>query len=199
MSSIPAPPDEALLDAFRAGDASAFEALLNRYRTSLFNYLFRMTRNRAEAEELFQDVFLKVVERADEFRGESRFATWLYAIARNRSIDHSRRMSFRRHQSLDTTNSPDGVPRIEKIPSPRRTERRTEERLVEEKIGEAVESLPDDQREVFLLRQVQGLSFKEIAIVVDAPVNTVKSRMRYALERLQEALADYRDYARELG
>lgn len=199
MSSIPAPPDEALLDAFRAGDASAFEALLNRYRTPLFNYLFRMTRNRAEAEELFQDVFLKVVERADEFRGESRFATWLYAIARNRSIDHSRRMSFRRHQSLDTTNSPDGVPRIEKIPSPRRTERRTEERLVEEKIGEAVESLPDDQREVFLLRQVQGLSFKEIAIVVDAPVNTVKSRMRYALERLQEALADYRDYARELG
>ena len=199
MSATGPESDEALVRAFRAGDASAFQVLLGRYRTPIFNYLLRMAGNRAEAEELFQDVFLKVIERIDDFRGEARFATWLYAIARNRCIDHARRMSFRRHRSLDVVDVPGGAPRVERIASPKGTERRTEERLIEERIGHAVEALPDDQREVFLLRQVQGLSFKEIAEVVDAPVNTVKSRMRYALERLQESLADYRDYARELG
>ncbi len=199
MSTPHSESDEALLGAFVGGDAVAFEILLGRYRTPIFNYLLRMVRNRAEAEELYQDVFLKVIERAEEFRGEARFATWLYAIARNRCIDHSRRMAFRRHGSLDVVDTPGGAPRVERIPSPTGAERRTEERLIEERIGKAVEALPEDQREVFLLRQVQGLSFKEVAEVVGAPVNTVKSRMRYALERLQESLEDYRDYARELG
>ncbi len=79
------------------------------------------------------------------------------------------------------------------------TDRAAIGRQLKGQIAEAVDALPEDQREVFLLRQVQGLPFKEIAGIIGVPENTVKSRMRYALERLQEALAEYRQYVGELG
>ena len=183
--------DEVLLAAYREGDSAAFEMLLGRYRGPLFNFLLRSARDRGRAEELYQDVWMKVIERCDEFRGDAKFSTWLYTIARNLCIDHQRKMKFRGHASLDAPQASSGQPIGERVSSfGPSTEQLAAGRLVGERIAHAVEGLPDEQREVFLLRQLQGLAFKEIAQVVGVPANTVKSRMRYALERLQQTLSD---------
>jgi len=185
------PSDEALLAAYRTGDSRAFETLLGRYGGPLFNFLLRSVRDRGRAEELYQDVWMKVVERRDDFRGDAKFSTWLYAIARNLSIDHQRKMKFRSHASLDATQPRTGQPIGERLGDPGpSTEQLAIGGRIRARIGKAVEELPEEQREVFLLRQLQGLAFKEIAEVVGVPSNTVKSRMRYALERLQGVLGD---------
>jgi RNA polymerase sigma-70 factor (ECF subfamily) len=192
------PSDEQLLRAYREGDTAAFEALLGRYRGPLFNVILRLVRDRGRAEEIYQDAWLRVIERCDDFRGDAKFSTWLYAIARNLCIDHQRKMKFRRHASLDPQSSAE-PPLGERVPNPGpSTEALATGGLLRAQIAAAVEGLPPDQREVFLLRQVQGLAFAEIAEVVGVPANTAKSRMRYALERLQRALGRWEEARDEL-
>jgi RNA polymerase sigma-70 factor (ECF subfamily) len=200
--SISELPDEVLLRQFCAGDAEAFESLLSRYERPLFNFILRQVGERTRAEELLQDAFLRVIERATEFKGESKFSTWLYTIARNLCIDESRKMVFRRHKSLDASTpgqDGDGPSLLDRTAgSEAGADRASIARELQPRIAAAVEALPEDQREVFLMRELQQMPFKEIAIVVGVPENTVKSRMRYALERLQAALAEYADYVGEL-
>ena len=183
--------DEELLLSYQRGDPSAFETLFERYRVPLFNFLLRRVGDRGRSEELYQDVWTKVIERSDEFRGDSKFSTWLYTIARNRYIDHQRRMKFRVYASLDQVVGGSKLPPVERVASPGpATDDLAAADTLKVRIAHAVEALPEEQQEVFLLRQLQGLPFDEIAEIVDAPVNTVKSRMRYALERLQDQLRD---------
>lgn len=193
--------DEDLLGLFNQGDARAFEVLLSRYERPIYNFVLRSVRDRDRAHDLVQDVFLKVVQRANQFKGDSKLSTWLYTIARNLCIDHSRKMVFRRHRSLDApVREDEGGTMLDRVEGKELgADRGTISAELQTLIAGAVEDLPDDQREVFLMRQVQGLPFKEIAKVVGVPENTVKSRMRYALERLQEALSEYQDYVKELG
>lgn len=188
--------DEQLLLAYQDGDTAAFKTLFHRYRGPLFNFLLRRTRDRGRAEELYQDVWTRVIERCDDFRGDAKFSTWLYTIARNHCIDHARRMKFRTHDSLDAPRRDSNQPRLARVPNPGpSTEQLAVGATLQSRIARAVEGLPEEQQEVFLLRQLQGLGFKEIAEIVDAPVNTVKSRMRYALERLQQELEDLQEHA----
>lgn len=192
--------DEALLAAYAAGEADAFATLLSRYRRPLFNFVLRTVRNPVVAEDLTQDVFIRIIRRASDFKGSSKFTTWMYTIARNICIDHGRRMSHRRHRSLDATapGAEGGAPLVERVASGQPgVDRAAASKGLRTEIAAAVDALPDDQREVFLLRQVQGMRFREIAEVIGVPENTVKSRMRYALERLTEALEHHRDYARK--
>lgn len=188
------PSDELLLSAYREGDGEAFEALLRRYRAPLFNVVLRSVRDRGRAEEIYQDVWLKVIERCDDFRGDAKFSTWLYTIARNLCIDHQRKMKFRAHASLEATPPGAGATLGERVANPGpATDVLAAGRLMQDRIADAVEALPDEQREVFLLRHLQGLAFQEISEVVGVPANTVKSRMRYALERLQRALEEWKE------
>jgi RNA polymerase sigma-70 factor, ECF subfamily len=196
--------DDELLDRFAAGDAAAFGELLKRYRVPLYNFIARSVRDTEAAADLLQEVFTRVIQHAGEFSRNSKFSTWLYAIARNLCIDHGRRMSHRRHASLDvaTANgaSPErsgATPWVERLPRDQPdVDTSAASSGLRRRIAEAVEALPEEQREVFLMRQVQHLSFAEIAAVVGVSENTIKSRMRYALERLQESLADCEEYAR---
>lgn len=191
--------DEALLRAYQGGDTAAFEVLLIRYRRPLFSFLLRSVRDRGRAEELYQDVWMRVIERCDEFRGDAKFSTWLYTIARNRSVDHQRKMVFRRHASLEATAPGSSQSLGERVPSPGpSTDRLAMRGTLRTRIAAAVEELPEEQREVFLMRQLQGLAFKEIAEVIGVSANTVKSRMRYALERLQHGLSDLEGHVREV-
>lgn len=194
--------DEELVRRFNDGDASAFEELLQRYQRPLFNFILRSVRERDRAEELLQDVFLKVLQRSSEFQGSSKFSTWLYTIARNLCIDTSRKMVFRRHRSLDAplrADDAESATLLDRVASPApEADRQAIGHDLQARIAAAIEELPEEQREVFLMRELQNMAFKEIADVVGVPENTVKSRMRYALERLQRALAEYEDYAREL-
>ena len=171
----PSVSDEALMIRHQRGDRTAFATLVRRHQTAIFNFALRQLRIRSTAEDVVQETFVRVVQNAAEFKHEARFVTWLYTIARNLCIDHLRKGALRKHPSLD------------------------EARSGAEGDGPTLgEQTADEQREVFLMREVANLPFKEIAEITNVPENTVKSRMRYALERLQAALSDYEEYARAL-
>lgn len=184
------------MQAFRKGDAGAFEILVSRHQRGVFNFLLRSVHNQARAEELLQEVFLRVVRAKARYEASAKFTTWLYSIARNLCVDESRRAKFRKHQSLDAPRKGkdgEGSAMVSSIPSNTvPTDEAAEAPTIRRRLAEAVQKLPVEQREVFLLRQVSGLSFREIAETVDIPENTVKSRMRYALEKLRSELGDLR-------
>ncbi len=186
---------------YQQGDRLAFALLVRRHQTPLYNFALRQIRVQAVAEDVVQETFVRVVQKAVEFKHEARFTTWVYTITRNLCIDHMRKRALRKHPSLDQANGEDGDgPTLgEQTADPRASvEREATGTELKERITLAVDKLPDDQREVFLMREVANLPFKEIADITGVPENTVKSRMRYALERLQATLAEYEDYARAL-
>jgi RNA polymerase sigma-70 factor (ECF subfamily) len=194
--------DEDLLDRFRGGDRRAFEELMRRHQTGIYNFILRSVRQRDTAEEILQDTWMRVIQGAGDFQRAAKFSTWAYTVARNLCIDHARKASLRKHPSLDqsTRDREDGPTLGESVKDPRpQVDRDAIGRELKVRLMDAIEGLPADQKEVFLMREYSDLPFKEIATIVGAPENTVKSRMRYALERLQDALADYEDYARALG
>ena len=188
--------DEQLMQAFREGDARAFERLLARHERKVWHFLRRSVGDATLAEDLLQEVFLRVIRaRAEvEWRGEAKFTTWVYAIARNLLIDHARRAVHRDARSLDAPTRADeeaGETLHDRLPDAGRdAEGLASDGQVRARVEAAVAALPPDQREVFLLRELMDMPFAEIAAVVGAPEPTVKSRMRYALERLREALDD---------
>lgn len=196
-------PDDELLNRYAAGDVEAFGVLLSRYQRPLYNFVARHVREIDVAADLVQEAFARVIQNASEFNRNSKFSTWLYTIARNLCIDHSRRMKHRRHASLDapySAHDDHSAPLIERVAGKGvDAEAGAYAVGLRERIGRAVDALPAEQREVFLMRNLQHLSFAEISVIVGAPENTVKSRMRYALERLQEALSDCEDLARAEG
>lgn len=192
------PADEELISRYREGDASAFRTLVRRHQRPLYNFVLRQVHSPSTAEDIVQDVFVRIVHNVETFKAESRFTTWAYTIARNLCIDHLRKRVHRRHPSLDAPISEEGGSTLMDAVAGRGegADRSAINRQLQEHLRSAVEALPDDQREVFLLRQVSDLPFKEIAEIVGVGENTVKSRMRYALERLQAALAEFEDYAK---
>jgi RNA polymerase sigma-70 factor (ECF subfamily) len=184
--------------AFAGGDVASFEPLVARHQRGVFNFLLRSVGNRSRAEELLQEVFLRVVRSKTKYQASAKFTTWLYSIARNLSVDESRRARHRNHQSLDAPrHGKDGDaagPMVTQLPAQNvPTDAAAEAPTIRKRLADAVQTLPDEQREVFLLRQLSGLSFREIADTVGIPENTVKSRMRYALEKLRAELGDLHD------
>jgi RNA polymerase sigma-70 factor (ECF subfamily) len=198
----PTDTDEALMRRFQRGEAEAFTVLLGRHRRSVYNFVLRFVRAAAAAEDLTQDAFVRVVQGSATFQHDARFTTWLFSIARNLCVDHLRKMTHRRHASLDQADGPDSsAPAlVDRVAGGESSgERAAIGTQLRERIAQAIDTLPDDQREVFLLREVGCVPFREIAAIVGVNENTVKSRMRYALLRLQEALSEYEEYARSLA
>ena len=195
--------DEALMVRLQGGDQAVFAVLVRRHQRPVYNFVLRHVRAPAAAQDIVQDAFLRVVQSASDFKHSARFTTWLFTIARNLCIDHLRRQALGRHPSLDEASrggdDGEGPTLGEKtVDSRADVERVAVGMEIQQRVVVAVEALPDEQREVFLLREVSNLPFKEIAEIVGVPENTVKSRMRYALERLQEALCEFEEYARAL-
>lgn len=181
--------DEELMVAFQAGDITAFEVLIRRHQNGVFNFIVRFLGNREVAEEVFQEAFLKVHQAADRYLPNGKFTTWLYTIVRNLCVDTFRRRKIREAVSLDDrgengernlsdTIAGDNIP----------ADVLSSASEIESVLEKALAKLNEDQREVFLLREKEGLKFEEIAEVTGVSVNTVKSRMRYALEALRRNL-----------
>lgn len=190
--------DESLMLRYRDGDVRAFELLVTRHRKPVFNFILRFVRDTAQAEDVTQETFLRLIKGADAYERQAKFTTWLYTIARNLCVDASRRGKHRKAASLDApVGDDDGASLLDLVPDGGAgVDRQAQSRELGARLRAALESLPDEQREIFLLREVADLQFNEIANVVGCPENTVKSRMRYALEKLREALEEYRDLAR---
>lgn len=180
--------------SFRGGDPRAFEQLVLRHRTPVYHFILRLAGHPARAEDLLQETWLKVVRGAQDYQPRARFTTWVYTIARNLCVDSARKESYRRADSLDAplgAGDGEGAALGERVPdggaSP---ERGAHNRRLQPLIEAALRALPPEQREVFLLREYSGIAFKEIAVVTGVSENTVKSRMRYALEGLRRKLAE---------
>jgi RNA polymerase sigma-70 factor (ECF subfamily) len=186
------------------GDRSAMTMLVQRHQRAVFHFAMRHVRSPDVAQDVAQDAFVRVVQSAADFKEQARFLTWLFTIVRNLCLDHARRQTHRRHASLDAgrpgaDHGGEGPTLGEQTRDTKAdVERAAGSNELSLRIQGAVDRLPDEQREVFLLREVANLPFKEIAEVTKVSENTVKSRMRYALERLQEALLEYEDFARSL-
>jgi RNA polymerase sigma-70 factor, ECF subfamily len=190
--------DEGLMLAYRDGDVRAFEVLVTRHRKPIYNFILRFVRDAAQAEDVMQETFLRVIKGAEAYQRQAKFTTWLYTIARNLCVDASRRGKHRKAASLDAPvgGDEDGAALIDMVSDGKHgADRHAIDGELRVRMQKAIASLPDEQREIFLLREMADLQFNEIARVVGCPENTVKSRMRYALEKLREALEEYRDLA----
>ncbi len=184
--------DAELMGRFKKGDSRAFEQLLARHKKGVFNFCLRMLTDRAAAEDALQEIFLRVVRSAKEWERQARFTTWLYTIARNHCIDAIRKASYRKTASLDQPlkEDNDGPTLGDRVADEGLgPDRGAESDRMRHRLVRAMAALSEEQREVFMMREQAGLPFKEIAEIVGVPENTVKSRMRYALEHLRAHLA----------
>ena len=193
--------DEALMLAYQEGDVRAFEILLTRHRKPVFNFILRFVGSRELAEDLLQETFLRVIKGAARYERKAKFTTWLYTIARNLCVDQSRRAKHRKAQSLDApmSNSGESGSLLDVVPGKDLpSDRAAVSKELHGKIHQALNNLSEEQREVFLMREFLDMPFKQIADVVGVPENTVKSRMRYALEKLRLELDEYKAMAKAL-
>jgi RNA polymerase sigma-70 factor (ECF subfamily) len=180
----------------RRGDLNALSDLIVRYQNRLYRYLLRIVRQPAEAEDLFQQTWLKVVEKIGAFDASRNFDAWLFTLAHNLAIDHLRRV---RPRSLDepSANSRRGETVADRMPS--RDDTPLDQALAAERrtaISDAMSGLPMIYREVLTLRFEEEMKIEDIAQVTAVPVSTAKSRLRRSLEQLREALdARYRGAA----
>ena len=174
--------DGQLLADFVGGDATMLAELVRRYEGPLYSFICRMRGSPDEASDLFQETFMRVCRHAETFRGDSSFKTWLYSIAAN--LCRSRLRSVR-HERSRVSPLDDDV--VDASPGPDRSAQSDE---IGKRIGLAVKELPDDQREVIILRVYDRMSYREVAEVVGRPLGTVKSQMQRALGRLRTTLRE---------
>lgn len=182
--------DEALMLAYREGDAGAFEALYRRWRSRLYRYLLRQCGNAAQAEELFQDIWLKVVNARRGYEVAAKFSTWLFRIAHNRLIDHYRARGRAEIASFD--DDPEDADAVAALPArPHdQPEALLERKALAEELVRQIEALPAAQRETFLLSEEGELTLDEIAAATGVNRETAKSRLRYALNKLRAGLKE---------
>ncbi len=177
--------DEQLMLAYQGGDAGAFETLYTRHRGALFRFMLRSIKERGTAEELFQEVWMRVIEARARYAPQARFTTWLYTIAHHRMVDHWRR------RGLSLVSLDEDDPAFEPAASPvYEPQRQAESRQELGRLLAALEALPEAQREAFLLHEEAGLSVAEIATATGSNEETAKSRLRYALAKLRAALTE---------
>jgi RNA polymerase sigma-70 factor (ECF subfamily) len=176
------PSDETLMLAYAGGDAPAFETLYARHRLPLFRFLLGQLHDKALAEELFQDVWQKVIAARAGWRPEAAFGTWLYRIAHNRLNDHWRAQRHRPAAPLDADL------RLAALADTDTPESRADQGERHARLMQALDELPDEQRAVVLLRLQRELSLEEIGTITGVGRETVKSRLRYALDKLRARL-----------
>jgi len=180
--------DEQLMLEYRDGNAGAFDTLYARHKGALFRFVLRSVRVRARAEEIYQEVWMRVIEGRTRYRPQARFRTWLFTIAHHRLVDHWRQHEL---QTLPLDDA-DGAAATPAAASGLQPERQAEIRESLARLAQAIGALPTAQREAFLLQQEAGLSASEIAAATGAGEEAVKSRLRYAMTKLRAALADVR-------
>ena len=187
--------DRELLARAQAGDMSAFEALVGRHEEKVYGLAFRMTRSEADAAEIAQDTFLSAYQHLSEFRGEAAFGSWVHRIAANNAL-----MRLRRQKVVDIVSDelagPEFTDRgsLAEVPESDWS-KRADDKIIEDELGRAIQAatdaLPEGYREVFLLKDVEGLSYEEISEMVGISIPAVKSRLHRARLALREAIDSF--------
>ena len=203
-SATPAPPDapegkdddaedvrelvRGLVTRAKKGDRAAYQELVTRYQKRVFGILFGMLHSREDAMELSQDVFIKVYQRIGEFEEKSSFYTWVYRIAVNLAIDFRRREWKKVHTEYDDSVADQGVDDGIFQRERGSPEDAARNRQLGERIQQALEKLPEEQKAVLVMREIDGLSYQEMADVMNCSIGTIMSRLFYARKKMQAAL-----------
>ena len=178
--------DEELMLAYAGGDAAGFEALYRKHKGPLYRFVLRSVKSSGEAEELFQDIWMRVIDARARYAPQAKFTTWLYTIAHNRLVDHWRARGLAL-VSLDDEDA--GAPEPVASPSSE-PHRMAEARETLERLAAAMAALPLAQREAFLLHHEGDLTAAQIAAATGTNEEAAKSRLRYAMNKLRDALGD---------
>ena len=171
--------DEQLMLNYRKGEAAAFEALYQRHKAPLYRYVLRQC-DESYVDEIFQDIWMKLINARERYEVNAKFTTWLYNIAHNRIIDHCRRQNIRPVSNHEEN--------IELAPSLKteQPEQQAQNNAQTEQLLTAIKNLPNDQRDTFLLHEEAGLSIDEIAQTTGVSFEAAKSRLRYAMNKLRD-------------
>lgn len=182
--------DGELMVRYARGDLRAFGTLYARHRAPLYRYVARLVRDREAANDLFQDVWNRIIAHRDRYEPRAQFSTYLYRVAHNCCIDHLRRAAARPSPIADAPDRQDEDPMLAlSAPDEESPEKRLECAELLARYRAALGSLPLEQRDAFLLAEQSGLSLEEIALVMGVGRETAKSRLRYAIAKLRKALA----------
>lgn len=185
------PPDEELVAQARRGDVAAFGELARRHQDALFNGICRMVGQREDAEDLAQEVLVKAYRHIARFEGRSSFYTWVYSIAVNVVISHRRKQSARRRQSTVSLDAIGGDDRpLDVADNAATPDVVSQHHELGERIEQAIAQLDDDQRDIVVLRDIEGFSYEQIGDLLGLPQGTVKSRLHRARLALREQLED---------
>lgn len=181
--------DYELIQRFIKGEQSCFDQIIHRHKNKVFAYISMYIRDQALAEDLFQDTFMKVIQsvRTGKYQDNGKFLSWVMRIAHNLIIDH-----FRRIKQMNTVSNDDYESDL--FNSKKLADANVEDdiirRQIQKDVRKMITMLPDDQREVVILRHYAGLSFKEIADITDVSINTALGRMRYALINMRKLMEE---------
>ncbi len=192
-----APADSEIVRRAQAGDHDAFRMLVERYQGRAYGLALRILRNEEQAKDAVQDAFLKVYRSLDRFEGRAGFYTWLYRIVMNQCLDHKRRDKSDREVEWNDESAAGVLDASESAASPagRDADREAPDVAIErseirQAVARAIDALPEDARRTIQLREIDGLSYKEIAEAMGIPKGTVMSRLHYARQRLRELLQE---------
>ncbi len=181
--------DQELVTLYLAGDERAFEQLLHRHKRKVWSHIYLLVRDRELTEDIFQDVFIKVVNTLKEgrYNEEGKFLPWVMRIAHNLVIDH-----FRRNKKMPLVRSNDDHDVFATLAQPgKNMEQRLVNLQIDEDVRRLIDHLPEEQREVVMMRTYLGMSFKEIAEHTEVSINTALGRMRYALINMRKMIKQH--------
>lgn len=185
------PSDEELVRRFKEGDRDAYSELVRRYQNRVFSMCFRWMGNRIIAEEVAQDVFLALFKALPRFRGDAQLSTWVYRVTvnhcKNRDL-YRRRRAHGRHDSIDGTPEDDDLPKRQYADDGPGADAGLHQTEASELLQSALAALDPDQRRIIVLRDVEDLSYEEIADILELPKGTVKSRLHRARHELARKL-----------
>ncbi|MGZ3495144.1 MAG: sigma-70 family RNA polymerase sigma factor [Thermodesulfobacteriota bacterium] len=175
-----------MISRCQQGDQEALKEIFDKYNRKVYRIAYGVVRQREEALDIVQEVFIKLFHTIKNFKGRSRFYTYLYRMTMNTAIDHARRLGKHSVSSLDEEGSFEPSDTLEKGP-----ERILLQKELEERVKRAMDKLPAEQRAALIFRDVEGLSYQEMAEAMGSSIGTVMSRLHYGRKRLQELLKDY--------
>lgn len=176
----------------QAGDTTAFDQLILKYRERVYGVVYNMTSNREDAADLTQDAFIKAFQSIQRFQGQSSFFTWLYRIAVNSALTHLRKARLRTFFSFEKISEEDHTAELlSKLTDKKGADRDLYVRELQEKLNEAMQKLSIKHRTVVTLFEIDGLGHEEIAEIMECSVGTVRSRLHYAKQLLQAELQSY--------
>jgi RNA polymerase sigma-70 factor (ECF subfamily) len=188
MKSLTQLSDQALINQYLGGDAQAFSTLVLRYQSKLYTSIYLLLKDRSQAEDMFQDLLIRVIDKLKKglYKEEGKFLPWLMRIAHNMCLDHFRKV--KRLPIMKMSNDADFFEQFDLASPDCETNMISKETSLQ--ITEMLDMLPDEQREIIILRHYADLTFKEIAVLKNISINTALGRMRYGLMNIRKTMVE---------